>query len=306
MKKIFPFVEIEGQDDLKLAILLNLIDRNISGVLIRGEKGTGKSTAVRGIGDLLQRHNQGIKVVELPVNATEDRVVGSINIEQVLKSGEKKFEPGILKEADGNILYIDEVNLLEDHIVDLLLDAAAMGVNTVEREGISYSHPSKFVLIGTMNPEEGELRPQLLDRFGLIVDIKSEEDIGVRKEIIRKRLSFEEDFQGFIRSAEEKEDELIKKIHDAKARRRKVKVGDDILESVARISLELKVDGHRGDLTMIRAAEAYAAFLGDGEVKKEHILRLLPMVYAHRLRKKPFEEIQVDKLDDVSRLIDEV
>ncbi|MGI5083788.1 ATP-binding protein [Treponema putidum] len=304
-KKIFPFVQIEGQEDIKLAIILNLICPEISGVLIRGEKGTGKSTIVRGIGDLMQRHGESLKVVELPINATEDRVAGSIDIERVLKTGEKVLQKGILAEADGNILYADEINLLEDYIVDLLLDAAAMGINTIERDGISYSHSSKFILIGTMNPEEGELRPQLLDRFGLLVDVKSEKDGALRKEIIKKRLAFETDPVEFINSSYQEEKKLVSKIKEAQKHFPYIKVRDEILNLVVSLSIGLNVDGHRGDLTLVRAAKAYAAFRERDEVTKDDIIRLAQMVYSHRLRKKPFEEINPLNRSDIENILNE-
>ena len=293
-KQIFPFVQIEGQEDIKLAIILNLICPAISGVLIRGEKGTGKSTIVRGIGELMQRQGENLKVIELPINATEDRVAGSIDIERVLKTGEKVLQKGILAEADGNILYADEINLLEDYIVDLLLDAAAMGVNTIERDGISYSHSSKFILIGTMNPEEGELRPQLLDRFGLLVDVKSEKDGHLRKEIIKKRLAFENDPVEFINSSHKEEKDLISKIKEAQKIFPDIKVGDDILDLVVSLSIGLNV-----------AAKAYAAFQERDEVTKGDIIRLAQMVYSHRLRKKPFEEINPLNQSDIENILNE-
>ncbi|UTC67222.1 MULTISPECIES: ATP-binding protein [unclassified Treponema] len=304
-KKIFPFVQIEGQEDIKLAIILNLICPSISGVLIRGEKGTGKSTIVRGIGELMQRQGENLKVVELPINATEDRVAGSIDIEKVLKTGEKVLQKGILAEADGNILYADEINLLEDYIVDLLLDAAAMGVNTIERDGISYSHSSKFILIGTMNPEEGELRPQLLDRFGLLVDVKSERDGLLRKEIIKKRLVFENNPEEFINGSYNEEKNLVSKIKEAQKRFPHIKTEDEILDLVVSLSTSLNVDGHRGDLTLVRAAKAYAAFQEKDEVTKDDIIRLAQMVYSHRLRKKPFEEITPLNRSDIENILNE-
>ena len=182
----YPFCALVGQEMMKEAIVLNMIDPGLGGVLIRGQKGTAKTTAVRGIPDLMP----DMKVVEIPANATEDRVAGSIDIEAALKDGEKRLEAGLLWEADGNVLYVDEINLLDDHLVDLLLDAAATGLNTVEREGISYTHSSRFVLIGSMNPEEGNLRPQLLDRFGMVVDVKAEEEVERRVQIIKNRLAF--------------------------------------------------------------------------------------------------------------------
>ena len=199
---VYPFTAIVGQEKMKEAIVLNLINPALGGVLIRGQKGTAKTTVVRAIPNLMHK----LKIVEIPANATEDRVAGTINIEAALKDGEKKFEPGLLKEADGNILYVDEVNLLDDNIVDLLLDAAATGRNTVEREGISCTHASKFILIGSMNPEEGNLRPQLLDRFGMVVDVTAEEDVDKRIQIVENRLAYEQDASVFCKRFEERQD----------------------------------------------------------------------------------------------------
>lgn len=204
-KKIYPFSAIVGQEQMKTALILNVVNPRLGGVLIRGEKGTAKSTAVRALAEVLP----DTRVVDLPVSATEDRVAGTLDIEYALQHGEKRFEPGILAQADQNILYVDEVNLLDDHIVDILLDSAAMGVNTVEREGISYSHPARFTLVGTMNPEEGDLRPQLLDRFGLVVEVAGEEDVNNRVEVIRRRLDFEADPGGCICAAAQAEEKAF-------------------------------------------------------------------------------------------------
>ena len=216
---LYPFTAIVGQDEMKLALLLNAINPSIGGVLIEGEKGTAKSTAVRALPSLLPPMETGtdaMTVVELPINATEDRVVGSINLEKALQEGVKAFEPGILHAAHQNILYVDEVNLLDDHIVDILLDVAAMGVNTVEREGVSHSHPSRFILVGTMNPEEGDLRPQLLDRFGLSVMVYGEQDPAQRMEVIKRRLAFGDDPEAFIASYEESEQALHERLLQAR------------------------------------------------------------------------------------------
>ena len=293
---LFPFTAIAGQEELKLALILNLIDPKIGGVLIRGEKGTGKSTAVRSI-ETLNLDKEFMRVIELPINATEDRVVGSIDIESAIKKGEKEFQPGLLADADKNILYVDEINLLNDYIVDILLDSAAMGVNIVEREGISHSHPARFILIGTMNPEEGDLRPQLLDRFGLSVDVIGEDDPNMRIEIIKRRMAFEEDKPGFIKSYELETKKLSKKIIDSQNRLSRVKLPESILEIVVNLGIKLEVDGHRADITLIRAGKALAAYNGDEEVKPSHIERLVSMVYSHRLRRLPFEEIGQDKLE---------
>ena len=282
----YPFAAIAGQEDMKLALLLNVINPSIGGVLIRGEKGTAKSTAVRGLVDLLenvptvagcrfhcniyekaywcaecqerQRKDDIVceprrqRVVELPVSATEDRVVGTLDIEKAIKHGEKEFEPGILAQANNNILYVDEVNLLDDHVVDVLLDSAAMGVNTVEREGVSFSHPARFILVGTMNPEEGDLRPQLLDRFGLVVQVTGEKDIALRKEIVKRRLAYERDAQAMAAQYEREGQEIRKRITSAQKALPDVQVPDAIYDIVAHIGIALEVDGHRADLTLIK------------------------------------------------------
>lgn len=282
---IYPFTAIVGQEDMKKALLLNLINPSLGGVLIRGEKGTAKSTAVRALGTLLDE----VRVVELPISATEDRVVGSLNMEEAVKNGEKVFEPGILAQANGNILYVDEINLLDDHIVDILLDSAAMGVNTVEREGISYSHDAKFVLVGTMNPEEGDLRPQLLDRFGLVVEIKGEEDIEKRSELIRRRLSFEQDPKEFIREYNEEEIALKCKIKEAKELLPKIIIEEECYHDAAKIGAALHVDGHRADITLLKTALTLAAFYGDEKISRKHILEAAKMVLPHRMRRMPFD-----------------
>jgi magnesium chelatase subunit I len=324
----YPFSAIVGQDQMKLALILNTISPGIGGVLIRGEKGTAKSTAVRALARLLpdrvvvrgcrcgcllsnrreyctecaeryaSSEPEGVtmpmEVVELPLNSTEDRVSGTLDLERAISEGRKSFEPGILARANGNILYVDEVNLLDDHIVDLLLDSAAMGVNYVEREGVSFQHPSSFILVGTMNPEEGDLRPQLLDRFGLMVDVVGETDEAKRKEIIRRRLAFERDRDGFIESYRESDDELRRRISEAKANVDSVSIGEDALDLSVRISIRLGIDGHRADLTMIRAACALAAWEGRGEASADDVAKVAPMVLAHRMRKNPFDEASID------------
>jgi len=284
--KVYPFTAIVGQDSMKMALILNVINPSLGGVLIRGEKGTAKSTAVRAVAQLLPEREQiegcifgcakedvsnycnqcrskaakgeelketvrKMRVVDLPVSATEDRVVGTLDIEHAIKKGEKKFEPGILAEANRNILYVDEINLLDDHVVDVLLDSAAMGVNTIEREGISYSHPSKFILVGTMNPEEGDLRPQLLDRFGMVVDVIGEKDTKNRVEVIKRRLEYEKDKEGFILSCEEGQQGLRERILKAQSNLPKVTVGEEIYEIAARISISMDVDGHRAERKLI-------------------------------------------------------
>lgn len=327
--KNYPFTAIVGQEEMKKALLLNIINPAIGGVLIRGEKGTGKSTAVRSIVDLLpsrievedctyscdplelnkmceecrrkvsigqklETREGKMKVIELPINATEDRVAGTLDIQTAIKKGEKKFEPGILAFANRNILYIDEINLLEDHIVDILLDAAAMGVNNIEREGISYSHPSSFILVGTMNPEEGDIRPQLIDRFGLVVDVVGEKNIENRIEVINRRISYEKAPQAFIDSYERENKELTEKIIMAKKILPQVTYGDDILGATVEICIKLGLDGHRGDITAIKTATAIAAFNGRVIVTKEDLAEALKLVIPHRMRKRPFEEGSLD------------
>ena len=319
INKNYPFTAIVGQDEMKEALVLNLINPALGGVLIRGEKGTAKSTAVRGLTSLLEqvqviegcpfhcRPDSGElceecskkteyktipytrRVVELPVSSTEDRVVGSLDMEKAIRNGEKVFEPGLLAQANGNILYVDEINLLDDHIVDVLLDSAAMGVNTVEREGISYSHPARFVLVGTMNPEEGDLRPQLLDRFGLVVEIHGEKDINVRSELIHRRLDYEKDPEGFCDRWESNQQELKQQIKEAQERLSSVEIPESAFRDAAKIGIALQVDGHRADITLLKTACTLAAFEGAPEVTRQHLIHCAPMVLTHRMRRMPFE-----------------
>ena len=286
----YPFTAIIGQESMKEAILLNLIDPALGGVLIRGQKGTAKTTAVRGIADLMKT----IRVVEIPMNATEDRVAGTLDFEAALKEGEKQFQPGLLKEADGNILYVDEVNLLDDHLVDLLLDAAATGRNTVEREGISFTHEARFVLIGSMNPEEGNLRPQLLDRFGMVVDVRSEEDVEQRMKIIENRLDFEENPQDFCRKHARKQKALLQEIQNARKLLPGVKAGKDMVRLAAEIGIAYGTEGHRADIGMIRTARTLAALDGRKRVKKKDIHRAALYVLPHRMRKNPLDNGQMN------------
>ena len=290
---LYPFSAIVGQDEMKLALLLNAINPSIGGVLIEGEKGTAKSTAVRALPSLLPPMETGtdaMTVVELPINATEDRVVGSINLEKALQEGVKAFEPGILHAAHQNILYVDEVNLLDDHIVDILLDVAAMGVNTVEREGVSYSHPSRFILVGTMNPEEGDLRPQLLDRFGLSVMVYGEQDPAQRMEVIKRRLAFGDAPEAFIASYEESEQALHERLLQARKLLPTIIPSDDILLKIASISIGVGVDGHRSDITIMHTARAHAAFHGRSQIIDDDIKVAATLTLKHRMRRLPFEE----------------
>ena len=282
----YPFSALVGQEQMKEAIVLNLIDPSLGGVLIRGQKGTAKTTAVRAISDLMKE----MRVVEIPANATEDRVAGTIDVKAALRDGEKKFEPGLLAQADGNILYVDEINLLDDHIVDLLLDAAATGMNTVEREGISYSHRAQFVMIGSMNPEEGNLRPQLLDRFGMVVDVQAETDIDRRVEIIEKRLAYEKNPQSFCRKYAGKQKELRETICAAR----------EILPE--EICIECGTDGHRADIGMIKTARALAALDGRKKVQREDIEKAAQYVLPHRMRKNPLDSGKMDQ-NEIEQLL---
>ena len=319
---LFPFTALVGQEAMKQALTLNAINPGIGGVLIRGEKGTAKSTAVRALarllpelevvadcpygcppdqpevqcadcrarvaaGEELPRARRRMRVVELPINASEDRVVGTIDIEAAIKQGERRFEAGVLAEANRNILYVDEVNLLDDHLVDVLLDAAAMGVNVVEREGVSVWHPSRFILVGTMNPEEGELRPQLLDRFGLCVDVAGIRDVEQRVEIVERREQFEEDPDEFITGYADAEREEAERIASAIARLDGVLVDRAILVAIASMSVELEVDGHRADLVTRKAAQALAAYHGRAATTLGEVEEVAPTVLAHRIKPGP-------------------
>jgi magnesium chelatase subunit D len=321
----YPFSAIVGQDEMKLALILNVIDPLIGGVLIMGHRGTGKSTAVRALADLLpeitvvsgcayrcdpkdqenlcedckakvakgqklQAQRTKVSVAELPLGATEDRVCGTIAIERALRDGVKTFEPGLLARANRGFLYIDEVNLLEDHLVDLLLDVAVTGRNKVERESISIEHPARFVLIGSGNPEEGELRPQLVDRFGLHAEVKTEEKLSQRVSIVERREAFDRDSDAFRQSFAAKQEELRNRITQARRRFAGVKVERPLLQEIARLCSELKVDGHRGELTIMRAARALAAFEERKRVTEEDIKRVAVMSLRHRLRRDVLEE----------------
>jgi Mg-chelatase subunit ChlI len=325
MKRIvLPFTAIVGQQKLKQALVLNAINPGLLGVLIRGEKGTGKSTAVRSLADLLpeidvvrcpfncspsnpllqcetcsERYMRGeelpalrrkIKVVELPLGATEDRVTGTLDIEKALKEGVKALEPGILAEANQGILYIDEVNLLDDHLVDVLLDSAAMGINTIEREGISVSHPSRFILVGTMNPEEGEIRPQLLDRFGLSVDIKGMKDAEERIEVIDVVEEFERDPETFSKRYEKEQEDLRQRILKARELLNDVKISKALKKTIVEICLEFEVHGHRADFLIARTAKTIAAHKQRKNAIAEDVKQAAELVLPHRLRRMPFEE----------------
>lgn len=329
-KTIYPFTAIVSQEQMKTALILNVINPKIGGVLLRGEKGTGKSLTVRALANLLPDTEvvsdcafhcdptrqkdacdtchtkiakgekltitkRPVTVVELPVGATEDRLVGTIDIERAIKTGEKHFEPGILAQANRNLLYIDEVNLLDDHLVDVLLDAAAMGVNYVEREGVSFSHPSQFVLIGTMNPEEGELRPQLLDRFALSVEVKGIPYKEARAEIVRRRITFERNPVAFVAAQLNNQEQLRQKIISAIKILHDVILSDDLLNLITQICTDFAVDGHRADIAMYKTACTIAAYNGRIEVTEDDVKEAAELVLPHRRRRQPFEEPKMEQ-----------
>ena len=320
-RRTLPFTSIVGQEDMKYALILNAINPRIGGVLIRGDKGTAKSTAVRALADLLadipvvegcpfncnpfnpeemcdlchQRSedlkvaNRRTPVVDLPLGSTEDRVVGSLDVERAIKEGIRALEPGILAAANRGILYIDEVNLLDDHVADVLLDSAAMGVNVVEREGISVAHPAKFILVGTMNPEEGELRPQLLDRFGLQVNVESIDDVDLRMEIVKAAEEFELDPEGFAERSSPDQEKLCQRIMEAKEILGEVVLGDDLLRAMAASCVDLGVKSHRAEIVITRTAKTIAAFEGRTEVEGGDVERAMKLALPHRMRSRPFE-----------------
>jgi magnesium chelatase subunit D len=322
---VYPFSALVGQEEMKLGLILNVIDPSIGGVLIMGHRGTGKSTAVRGLAELLpevwvvrecpyrcnpadaktacdacraqlasdkklDRERTQVAVVDLPLGATEDRVCGSIDIQRALAEGLKAFEPGLLARANRGFLYIDEVNLLEDHLVDLLLDVAVTGQNRVERESISVAHPARFVLIGSGNPEEGELRPQLLDRFGLNVEVTTESELDDRVEIVERREAFEGDAESFATAFAAQQAQLRKRITTAQKQVGSIKVERTLLRKIVELCRELQIDGHRGELTITRAARSLAAFEGKKSVGPDEIKRVAAMALRHRLRRDPLEE----------------
>jgi len=321
---LYPFSAILGQDAMKTALLINAVDPGIGGVLIRGQKGTGKSTAARALAALLPeievvegcpcqcdpddtatthaecaermargehppRLRRPMPVVDLPLSATEDRVVGSLHLEQALKTGERRFEPGLLAAANRGILYVDEVNLLADHLVDLLLDAAASGVNLVEREGLRYQHPARFMLVGTMNPEEGELRPQFLDRFGLCVSAQGLEDSAARREIVVRRLAFEADAVAFHRLWEPEERLIAAQVVQARTRLSSVIVPEAMLDLAVRLAIEVGAQGHRADLAIIKGARALAALLEKTVVTGTEIAEAARLALPHRMARSPLD-----------------
>ncbi len=323
----FPFSAIVAQDELKLALQVAAIDPGVGGVLVFGDRGTGKSTAVRSLATLLPKmrvvegcpyqcepsadregcvagcpaHAAGggvraavdvpVPVVDLPLGATEDRVVGALDLEAALARGERSFSPGLLARAHRGFLYIDEVNLLPDHLVDLLLDVAASGENVVEREGVSVRHAARFVLVGSGNPEEGELRPQLLDRFGLSLDVKTPEGLAERVEVVKRRLAFERDPRAFAEAYAPRDAELTARLRGARARLREVAVPDAAVERAAALCQALGTDGLRGELTLVRAARAAASLDGDAAVGDRHLRRVAALALRHRLRRNPLDEV---------------
>ncbi|TDL75241.1 magnesium chelatase ATPase subunit I [Palleronia sediminis] len=329
---VFPFSAIVGQEDMKRAMVLAAIDPSIGGVLAMGDRGTGKSTAVRALAGLLppiravagcpvasprpgdcpewaeiadtRVVSRPTPVVDLPLGASEDRVTGALDIERALTRGEKAFEPGLLARANRGFLYVDEVNLLEDHIVDLLLDVAQSGENVVEREGLSIRHPARFVLVGSGNPEEGELRPQLLDRFGLMVDIASPGDVETRVEVVKRRDAFERAPAAFVRDWAPEDRALRKRIVAARKALKSVEAGDAALRDCAELCIALGADGLRGELTLLRAARALAALEGAPAVDRSHIREVAPMALQHRLRRDPMDE--AGSAARIARLIERV
>ena len=322
---VFPFTAIVGQEEMKLALQLNVIDPKIGGVMIMGDRGTGKSTTIRAIADLLPEidvikddpfnsspeDNPDYEIakiktpmIDLPLGATEDRVCGTIDIEKALTDGVKAFEPGLLAKANRGILYVDEVNLLDDHLVDILLDSAASGINTVEREGISIRHPARFVLVGSGNPEEGELRPQLLDRFGMHAVIKTVKDPKLRVKVVEERTLFDADPQFWISKYNDAQENLKSRIVEARNLISKVKISDDFKLKISQVCSELDVDGLRGDIVTNRASKAYAAFHKREEVSLEDIEKVITLCLRHRLRKDPLETI--DSGDKVQKVFDKI
>jgi magnesium chelatase subunit D len=304
--KPYPFSAIVGHDQLRLALLLCAVRPEIGGALVRGDKGTAKSTAVRGLAALLSAATGGIGsgLVEMPLGATEDRVIGSLDLQRVLRDGEHAFSPGLLARAHGGVLYVDEVNLLHDHLVDVLLDAAAMGRVHIERDGVSHSHEARFVLIGTMNPEEGELRPQLLDRFGLTVEVHASRDVDVRVQVIRQRMAYEADPDGFAERYADADAELARRIADARTLVDRVVLPDNELRRIAALCAAFDVDGMRADLVVARTAAAHAAWRGANTVEEQDIRVAAELALPHRRRRDPFDDPGLDR-DQLDRALAE-
>jgi Mg-chelatase subunit ChlI len=340
MPPIYPFTAIVGQERMRRALVLNAVDPRIGGVLIRGERGTAKSTAARALAALLPRvavvkdcrfgcdpdrpttwctecreraaNGEPLPVelrttafVNLPVSATEDRVVGTLDIEKAIQKGERRFEAGVLAAANRGLLYIDEVNLLDDHVVDLLLDSAAMGMNIVEREGISFTHPSRFILVGTMNPEEGDLRPQLLDRFALSVEIHGIRDARERVLIIERNLAYEDNPDSFRQQWMPRENDLSRQIEEARTLVDKVEYTRRDLLSIAALSASLNVDGHRSDLVILKTARAHAAFEGRSAITDRDIALAAELALPHRIKRGPFNQAEIS-MEDLQERIEQL
>lgn len=338
-RPVFPFTAIIGQEEMKLALILNVIDPRIGGVMIMGDRGTGKSTTIRAVADLLpeidvvakDNYNSSstdfelmgeevkasvlsgqtleiakkkVPMIDLPLGATEDRVCGTIDIEKALTEGVKAFEPGLLAKANRGILYVDEVNLLDDHLVDILLDSAASGWNTVEREGISIKHPARFVLVGSGNPEEGELRPQLLDRFGMHAEIRTVRDPELRVQVVEQRSNFDQNPEACLAENREKQQALMEKITTAQTLLNDVTMDLDLRIKISQVCGTLDVDGLRGDIVINRAAKAYAAYNQRKEVTVDDIETIIVLCLRHRLRKDPLESI--DSGDKVREVFEEI
>lgn len=335
-RQVFPFTAIVGQERMKRALILNAVNPQIGGVLIRGERGTAKSTAARALAALLpdievltgsryscdpKRPNEwaddtralyaddalvtemrSTPFVDLPVSATEDRVVGTLDIEKAIKTGEKHFEPGVLASANRGVLYVDEVNLLDDHVVDLLLDSAAMGINIVEREGISFSHPAKFILVGTMNPEEGDIRPQLLDRFAFSVQIEGLTDQEQRVQIMERRIAFEIDPENFYVEWASKERQLSDQIARGRKMVNDIRYNRRDLMSIAGLTSTFKIDGHRADLVILRGAQAHAALMGRDAITDHDIVLAAELALPHRIKGRLFQETEINAYELEDRL----
>ena len=336
-RRVFPFSAIVGQERMTRALILNAVNPRIGGVLIRGERGTAKSTAARALAALLPQIDVAdgcrfncdpartdrlcddcrdriaageelpvvsarTRFVDLPVSATEDRVVGTLDIEKAIKKGERHFDPGVLASANRGLLYVDEVNLLDDHVVDLLLDSAAMGINVVEREGISFAHPARFILVGTMNPEEGDLRPQLLDRFALCVDIQGINNVPDRIAILERNTLFENDPDNFHTQWAPHDHELSDEIANARQLVTHVEYTYHDLATIATLTGSLQVDGHRADLVILKAARAHAAFEGRNAIEDRDILLAAELALPHRLKRQPFQKSQISSADLANQL----
>jgi magnesium chelatase subunit I len=332
----YPFAALIGQEKMKSGLLLNAVDPSIGGILISGHKGTGKSTAVRALAEILpkievvkgcpyhcpvdnismmcsscaERFQKGeelptemrsMPLVELPLSATEDRVVGTLHIEQTLKTGERNFEPGLLAAANRGILYVDEVNLLDDHLVDILLDAAASGINVIEREGISHVHPARFMLVGTMNPEEGELRPQFLDRFGLSLSVNSVSDQRLRAQIVSRRIAFDSDPESFVSKYSAEETVLANQVLTARELVNSVTIPQEMIELAVQLSVEVEAQGHRAEIAIIKTARSLAAFLENSEVNQDHIAEAARFVLLHRITNIPLATAGLleEKLEEI-------